>query len=243
MTRILVVEDDPAIVFGLKTNLSFEGYEVATADDMDSALVAAERESPDLVVLDVMLARGASGFDVIERLRADGFLGPILVLSARGAETDKVSALRLGADDYVTKPFSLAEVLARVAALLRRAAPRSAEPPVAAPPTVEFGEVEVDLAAREVRLRGAVVELTKLEFDLLAYLCRNAGRVLSRAQLLREVWGLTHDGSARTVDNVVAHLREKLGEDAEEPRHLLTLRGAGYRFELAGNGRRGRRGK
>jgi len=230
VTRILVVEDDPAIVFGLKTNLAFEGYEVATAEDLQGALDEAARAAPDLVVLDVMLAGGSSGFEVIERLREKGFGGPILMLSARSAETDKVSALRLGADDYVTKPFSLAELLARVAALLRRAgAPREA-----VSQKVRFGACEVDLDARTLRVAGREVELTRLEFDLLAYLIRNAGRVVSRAQLMREVWGMTHDGSARTVDNVVAHLRTKLGEDAEGPRHLLTLRGAGYRFILDG---------
>ncbi len=233
MTRILVVEDDPAIVFGLKTNLAFEGYEIATAIDLAGALAAAAEQPPDLVVLDVMLAGGTSGFEVIERLRASGFGGPILMLSARSAETDKVSALRLGADDYVTKPFGLAELLARIGALLRRAGARAEAPPPP-PPTVRFGECEVDLAARILRVGGEEVELTRLEFDLLAYLLRNAGKVVSRAQLLREVWGLSHDGSARTVDNVVAHLRTKLGEDADEPRHLLTLRGAGYRFELDG---------
>ena len=233
MTRILVVEDDPAIVFGLKTNLSFEGYEVVIADDLPTALSASDRVQPDLVVLDVMLAGGSSGFEVIEALRRRGFHGPILMLSARGAETDKVSALRLGADDYVTKPFSLAELLARIAALLRRSSGPPSPPPVPRE-VVRFGDCEVDLAAHELRRNGVVVELTRLEFDLLAHLGRNAGRVLSRGQLLRDVWGLTHDGSARTVDNVVAHLRTKIGEDADEPRHLLTLRGAGYRFELDG---------
>jgi two-component system alkaline phosphatase synthesis response regulator PhoP len=232
VTRILVVEDDDTIVFGLRTNFNFEGYEVSTAVDLATAMAESEREPPDLVVLDVMLAGGASGFEVIEAMRSKGFRGPILMLSARAAETDKVLALRLGADDYVTKPFGLAELLARIKALLRRMGP-------AAPPgeKVEFGECAVDLGARVLRVGGAVVELTRLEFDLLAYLIKNAGRVLSRAQLLREVWGLPHDGSARTVDNVVAHLRTKLNEDAEEPRHLLTLRGAGYRFEMEGRKR------
>jgi DNA-binding response OmpR family regulator len=235
MTRILVVEDDPAIVFGLKTNLAFEGYEVVTADNVATALAAAETTPPDIIVLDVMLAGGGSGFEVIEALRARSFDAPILMLSARSAETDKVSALRLGADDYVTKPFSLAELLARIGALLRRAS-QAARTPVPAPDAseeVRFGRCEVDLAARSLRVAGEEVELTRLEFDLLAYLIRNDGRVLSRSQLLREVWGLSHDGSARTVDNVIAHLRTKLGEDAVEPRHLVTLRGAGYRFELA----------
>ncbi len=221
---ILVVEDDPAIVFGLKTNLVFEGFSVATAVDLDSALRAAEEQPPDLVVLDLMLAGGSSGFAVIESLRGRGFRGPILVLSARGAETDKVSALRLGADDYVTKPFGLAEVNARIAALLRRSTPIA--PAVAE--TIRFGQCEIDVGARRLRVGRSEVVLTRLEFDLLLFLVQNPGQVLSRARLLREVWGLSHDGSARTVDNVVAHLRSKLGD----ARHLVTLRGAGYRFEL-----------
>ncbi|MSP61994.1 MAG: response regulator transcription factor [Myxococcales bacterium] len=237
MTRILVVEDDPAIVFGLKTNLAFEGFEVSTAEDLQGALDASARAAPDLVVLDVMLAGGSTGFQVIEALRAGGFGGPILVLSAREAETDKVSALRLGADDYVTKPFGLAELLARIGALLRRSA---VSPPATATgrsQQVGFGDCEVDLGSRQLRVGGREVELTKLEFDLLAFLVRNAGRVLSRGHLLRDVWGLSHDGSARTVDNVIAHLRDKLDEDPGAPRHLITLRGAGYRFELEPVGR------
>jgi DNA-binding response OmpR family regulator len=230
MTRILVIEDDPSIVFGLRTNLSFEGYEVDTAEDPDGAIEAARRQRPHLVVLDVMLADGGSGFQVIERLRADGYAGPILMLSARSAETDKVSALRLGADDYVTKPFSLAELLARIGALLRRAPPSRPPPPAPEPPPerLRFGACEVDIAAHALAVAGRPVDLTRLEFDLLVYLIRNAGRVLTRGRLLAEVWGLSHDGSARTVDNVVGHLRAKLGE----PGHLVTLRGAGYKFEL-----------
>jgi DNA-binding response OmpR family regulator len=172
-----------------------------------------------------MLAGGSSGFQVIEQLRAEGFAGPILMLSARAAETDKVSALRLGADDYLTKPFGLAELMARIAALLRRA-PTSSRPP--ASERRRFGACEVDLAARALTVDGKPVELTRLEFDLLAFLIRHAGQVQSRARLLSEVWGLQHDGSARTVDNVVGHLRAKLGE----PAHLVTLRGAGYKFVL-----------
>lgn len=236
--RILVVEDDPAISFGLKTNLSFEGHEVEVAECRADALERAAAAAPDLVVLDLMLPDG-SGFEVMEDLSRLGYGGSILVLSARKEETDKVGALRSGADDYVTKPFSLAELLARIEALLRRTFANRTRPVEAGPaPTsvgdekIRFGRCELDLYARTLHVDGKPVTLTRLECDLLAYLARQPGRAFSRRQLLRDVWGLHHDGSARTVDNVVAHLRTKIGEDAERPRHLLTLRGAGYRFEL-----------
>ena len=266
-TRILVVEDDPAITFGLKTNLTFEHYEVEIVETRAAAVARAQAFQPDLIVLDLMLPDG-SGFEVMEELQRVRFPGSILVLSARMAETDKVTALRMGADDYVTKPFSLAELLARINAILRRAAFNRSAPPPAAPPAaapasgasppgapgvtgtttttsaagndpatadeeaVRFGACAIDPSARTLSVAGQPVTLTRLEFDLLLYFVQHAGRVLSRAQLLRDVWGLPHDGSARTVDNVIAHLRTKMGEDAERPRHLLTLRGAGYRFQL-----------
>jgi DNA-binding response OmpR family regulator len=249
--RILVIEDDPAISFGLKTNLTFEGYTVEVAE---SRAAVQERlagpaglgpDLPDLIVLDLMLPDG-TGFEVMDDLGRAGFAGRVLVLSARKEETDKVSALRMGADDYVTKPFSLAELLARVEALLRRSKsgfmgnalppPAPAPAPVAPPSSdgqrIRFGQFEIEVVSRTLREGGEPVTLTRLEFDLLLYLAQHGGQALSRAQLLRDVWGLAHDGSARTVDNVIAHLRTKIGEDAERPRHLRTLRGAGYRFDL-----------
>ena len=259
--RILVVEDDDAIIFGLRTNLSFEGYQVESVNTCAGAVERALEFQPDLIVLDLMLPDG-SGFEVMEGLAKAGFDGRILVLSARIAETDKVSALKMGADDYVTKPFSLAELIARIGALLRRVPPRAEIAPPAVtgahsapghsaaahgaaahsaaadttaerkPEVIRFGRCEVDEAARTLRVDGQPVVLTRLEFDLLVYLAHNAGRALTRAQLLRDVWNLSHDGPARTVDNLVAHLRTKIGEDAERPRHLITLRGSGYRFVL-----------
>jgi DNA-binding response OmpR family regulator len=244
--RILVVEDDPAITFGLKTNLSFEGFRVEVVDSCAAAVARAAAEPPDLLVLDLMLPDG-SGFHVMEELARQGYTGRILVLSARMAETDKVFALRMGADDYVTKPFSLAELLARIEALLRRgtlARPGPVAPPApavdeSAAERQRFGACEIDMRARSLRVAGRPVVLTRLEFDLLAFFVQHAGEVLGRTLLLREVWGLTHDGSARTVDNVIAHLRTKIGEDADRPRHLLTLRGAGYRFVLQPEDRSG----
>ena len=253
--RILVIEDDPAISFGLRTNLSFEGYSVEVADTRAAVAERLRQGGPsaqelaDLVVLDLMLPDG-TGFEVMDDLHRAGYHGRILVLSARKEETDKVGALRMGADDYVTKPFSLAELMARIEALLRRAKgsppgnghgqAASAPPPVASPNVagagesqrIRFGRCEIDLYSRTLRVDLEPVELTRLEFDLLLYLAQHPGQALSRAQLLRDVWGLQHDGSARTVDNVIAHLRTKIGEDADRPRHLRTLRGAGYRFEL-----------
>jgi DNA-binding response OmpR family regulator len=249
--RILVIEDDPAISFGLKTNLSFEGYTVDVAETRAAAKVRLDEggapaalDLPDLIVLDLMLPDG-SGFEVMEDLSRAGYGGRLLVLSARKEETDKVSALRMGADDYVTKPFSLAELLARIEALLRRGknghaaapSPTGSSPAAAAGAAAEsqpirFGRCEIDLYSRTLRVDGTPVTLTRLEFDLLLYLAQHPGQALSRAHLLRDVWGLAHEGSARTVDNVIAHLRTKIGEDAERPRHLRTLRGAGYRFEL-----------
>jgi DNA-binding response OmpR family regulator len=219
---------------------------VEVVDTCAAAIERASAAPPDLMVLDLMLPDG-SGFEVMEELGRSGYTGRILVLSARIAETDKVLALRMGADDYVTKPFGLAELIARIRALLRRAAlpARPAAPPpverAAAPPPenghrLRFGRCELDLSRRTLRVGDDAVVLTRLEFDLLAFLAQNAGRVLSRGQLLREVWGLSHEGSARTVDNVIAHLRTKIGDEGDRPRHLLTLRGAGYRFELEPEG-------
>jgi len=239
--RILVIEDDPAISFGLRTNLSFEGHTVEVAETLAAAtarLGCPPADLPELVILDLMLPDG-SGFEVMEEMARTGFAGRVLVLSARKEETDKVSLLRMGADDYVTKPFSLAELLARIEALLRRAraVPISASlgpptPPVAEPPPIRFGRCEIDVYSRALTVDHDPVVLTRLEFDLLLYFAQHPGQALSRGQLLRDVWGLAHEGSARTVDNVIAHLRTKMGEDAEKPRHLRTLRGAGYLFEL-----------
>ncbi|MBI2895561.1 MAG: response regulator transcription factor [Deltaproteobacteria bacterium] len=220
--RILVVEDDASIRAGLELNLGAEGYEVAAAVTGEQALEIAKGSSPELIILDIMLPK-MSGFDVLERLRRDGWTGGVVVLSARGHELDKVTGLQLGADDYLTKPFGLSELLARVAAVLRRTRAPAAD-------CIRFSDVEVDLRRREVRKASAVVPMTKLEFDLLVYLARNAGRTLERAQILREVWQQAA-GTGRTVDNFVAQLRQKLEDDPDSPRHLVTLRGVGYRFD------------
>ena len=223
--HVLVVEDDPAIALGLRINLEAEGYRVTLADDGERGLQVIRAERPDLVVLDVMLPR-KNGFEVMHELRAEGISVPIIVLSARTGEMDKVTGLELGAEDYVAKPFSLAELLARVRVALRRlgrAAPKAE--------LVRFSSVEVDVSARSVRHRDALVELTATEFDVLMCLVENRGKALSRDDIFRRVWGPNHHGTPRTIDNFMQQLRQKLEDDPTNPRHFLTVRDIGYRFD------------
>jgi two-component system alkaline phosphatase synthesis response regulator PhoP len=239
---VIVVEDDPAIAEGLALNLKLLGYRAEVIADGETARARIGEGRPDLVLLDISLPK-QSGIWVLERLREAQDHVPVIVLSARQDEFEKVAALRLGADDYVTKPFALAELLARVDAVLRRArlsgrAAAPAEtgtsgdpPPAGGPNTVlRFGDLVVDLTSRTVMRAGQLVKLTHLEFELLSFFCRNSRRVFSREELVREVWGLRQGGQARTVDNFVAQLRAKLEQDPDQPRHLLTVRGSGYRF-------------
>ncbi len=221
--RVLVVEDDPSIAMGLEMNLTAEGYQVVLATDGEEALRLA-RAGVDLVVLDVMLPR-LNGFEVVRNLRSEGNSVPVIMLSARGAEMDKVMGLELGAEDYITKPFGLAELLARVKAVLRRdSIARRAEP------TVRTADIEIDADRRQVRRSGELVELTATEFDVLLCLVRAGGKVLSRDQIQARVWGPSHHGTVRTVDNFVLQLRSKLERDPQNPKHLLTVRGVGYRW-------------
>jgi len=238
---VAIVEDDAAIAEGLALNLKLLGYRTETIGDGESAVARVEESRPDLVLLDITLPV-QSGLWVLERLRGRQNQVPIIVLSARQDEFDKVAALGLGADDYITKPFALAELLARVAAVLRRArlsdptrvssTPDSPSAAVQPDQALRFGDVTVDLAERTVSRAGCPVKLTHLEFELLSFLCSNSGRVHSREELLRQVWGF-QQGQARTVDNFVAQLRAKLEHDPDQPRHLLTVRGSGYRFSAA----------
>jgi DNA-binding response OmpR family regulator len=227
VTEILIVEDDEAIAAGLALNLKIEGHAPAVAGDAETALARLAERNFDLILLDISLPV-KSGLDVLDALRQGGNATPVIVLSARRDEFDKVAALRLGADDYVTKPFALAELLARVAAVLRRAPGRGADPVVR--DARRFGAVVVDLGARVVTRDGEPVKLTHLEFQLLAHFVRNPGEPYTRERLLREVWTIG-SGSRRTVDNFVAQLRAKLERDPEQPRHLVTVRGTGYRFD------------
>ena len=234
---VVVVEDDAAIAEGLALNLKLHGYRSAVARDGEAAVALIHRDRPDLVLLDISLPK-QSGIWVLETIRHRGDQVPVIVLSARQDEVEKVAALRLGADDYVTKPFALAELLARIAAVLRRARPGvpaavdQMPPPsrAAALPPIRFGDVEIDLRARTVTREGKPVKLTHLEFELLTFFCRNEHQVLSREELLRAVWGLRQGTPARTIDNFVAQLRAKLETDPDRPVHLLTVRGSGYRF-------------
>jgi DNA-binding response OmpR family regulator len=227
-TRILIVEDDAAIASGLELNLKLEGFAPAAVGSGEQALAWLRTHSTDLVLLDISLPR-MTGLDVLRAIRTSGDTVPVVVLSARQDEFDKVAALRLGADDYVTKPFGVAELLARIDAVLRRVPPRADAAP--APRTLAFADVSVNLDTREVTRRGEPLALTHLEFELLCFLLQNPGRVFDRRQLLRQVWGVDHGGSPRTVDNFIAQLRQKLEQDPNEPRHLVTVRGSGYRFD------------
>lgn len=222
--RILVVEDDLSILTGLSMNLKFEGYEVLQAQDGRTGLARALDERPDLVVLDLMLPE-LNGFEVIKELRQRGRDTPVVVLSAKGTEMDKILGLNLGADDYVVKPFGLQELLARIKAVLRRRFPPAGAPPLT------FGDVKVDLAARTVTRGDQPVELTAQEFKLLAHFLAHPGRTFTREELLSAAWGFDYEGSARTVDNFMRQLRLKFEPEPENPRHFLTLRGLGYRFD------------
>ena len=225
--RILVIEDDPSILRGLQLNLGMEGYTVRSAVDGETGLQLAKSEKPDLVVVDVMLPR-MGGLDVVREIRRDDPDLPVLILSAKGQETDKVAGLKLGADDYMVKPFGLKELLARIDALLRRRRTRGETGPSRS--LKKVGAIEVDLEARRALVDGRTLYLTSREFDLLAFFIMHPDRVYSREQLMESVWGSRYFGTARTVDNFVARLRAHLGDDAENPRHLETLRGIGYRF-------------
>jgi DNA-binding response OmpR family regulator len=228
--RLLVVEDDPSILRGLQLNLSMEGYSVRSAMDGETGFMLAREERPDLLLVDVMLPR-MGGLELVRALRATDATTPILILSAKGQEADKVAGLELGADDYIVKPFSLKELLARIAAALRRGrAHGSAGAGGGGAATRRFGEAEVDLSARRLTVSGKEVALTAREFDLLAFFVQHPGRVYSREQLVQAVWGSGYTGTGRTVDNFVARLRAHVGDDADRPRHLVTVRGIGYRF-------------
>jgi DNA-binding response OmpR family regulator len=225
--RILIVEDDPSILRGLQLNLGMEGYSVRSAMDGEAGLALARAERPDLLLVDVMLPK-LGGLDLVKALRETDPDMPILILSAKGQELDKVKGLQFGADDYMTKPFGLKELLARIEALLRRRQLRGAAGVDAT--TRRAGPIELDLSARRATVWGRALELTSREFDLLAWFVTHPDRVFSREQLLEAVWGSRYFGTARTVDNFVARLRGHLGDDAEKPRHLETVRGIGYRF-------------
>lgn len=225
--KILIIEDDPSILRGLQLNLGMEGYLVRSASDGETGLALALGEKPDLVVVDVMLPR-LGGLEVVREIRAADPDLPVLILSAKGQEPDKVAGLQLGADDYMVKPFGLKELIARIDALLRRRRARGETGPNRA--VRKAGDIEVDLDGRKARAQGRELELTSREFDLLAYFVTHPDRIFTREQLMEAVWGSRYFGTARTVDNFIARLRAHIGDDADHPRHLETVRGTGYRF-------------
>jgi DNA-binding response OmpR family regulator len=227
MSRILVVEDDPAILRGLADNLKFESHEVLTAGDGEAAYRLLRETKPDLLILDLMLPR-MSGYELCRKARSEGITTPILMLTARGEEADRVLGLDLGADDYVTKPFSVRELLARVRAILRR----GAGPPKALPDDLRFDDLVVDFRRYEARKGEKTLEMTRKEFGVLRLLAARAGEVVSREELLNEVWGYENYPSTRTVDNHIASLRSKIEEDPAQPRRLLTVHGVGYKLLL-----------
>ncbi len=230
MRRILVVEDNPDLAFGLRNNLEIEGYEVAVAHEGSTALTQAEQFSPDLIVLDLGIP-DPDGFRVLRTLRDRGDDVPVMILSAAGEETAKVRGLRIGADDFVTKPFSILELLARIEALLRRPRP-SRTPAIELPAHVErFGEVVIDLDSRSVTVKGKLVNLTPRAFDLLAALVRRRGSVVTRAELMREVWGHRTEIASRTVDTHIADIRREIEEDPADPKYLVTVWKTGYRWQ------------
>jgi two-component system alkaline phosphatase synthesis response regulator PhoP len=224
MKRILVIEDEPQMRLGLRDNLELEGYEVETAADGEEGLAKASSFSPDLVILDIMLPK-RNGFDVCRELRARSAMVPIVMLTARSAETDKVLGLELGADDYVTKPFSITELLARLRAVLRRAGG-----PKGAADLVRIGDLEIDFKLHQARRGKNRVDFTAREFDLLRYFVQHTGEVVTREQILNEVWGYEEFPTTRTIDNFVAKLRQKIERAPHAPEHILTIHGSGYKF-------------
>jgi len=225
MSRILIVDDEPALLRGLSDNLKRELHEVFTATDGEAGYRLVKEKKPDLVILDLMLPK-LSGYEVCRQMRSEGMATPILMLTARGEETDRVVGLDMGADDYVTKPFSVRELLARVRALLRRTQTTSM-------PTIDqltIDNVTIDFRKYEARKSGNPIDLTRREFQLLQALASRPGEVVTRDELLNQVWGLDSYPTTRTIDNHIAGLRAKLERNPNEPCHILTLRGVGYKW-------------
>jgi two-component system OmpR family response regulator len=226
--KVLVVEDDQTLLEALKYNLTKDGYDVVTATDGAQALEIARSQKPDLIVLDLMLPK-ISGYEVCRILRKDMSV-PILMLTAKAGEVDKIVGLEIGADDYMTKPFSTKELLARIRALLRRASLVESRQ-AASDSALRINDLEIDIARHQAKLGESVLELTQKEFDLLDFLARNKGLVFTREQLLNKVWGYDYVGGTRTVDVHIRWLREKIEANPGEPKRLVTVRGVGYKLE------------
>ena len=224
MPKVLIVEDDPSMAVALREGFEYEGYVVTAATDGETALKLADTTSPDLIILDVMLPR-MSGLDVCKKIRSDGRAVPIIMLTARGQEIDKVLGLKLGADDYVTKPFSFMELMARIEAIMRRVSGFASKIE-----SYQFGEIAVNFKKLEARKKGKLIDLTHREFKLLQFLIEHRGEVVAREQLLDAVWGYENIPFTRTVDMHVAKLRKKVEAKPEDPRHIVTVHRVGYRF-------------
>jgi DNA-binding response OmpR family regulator len=223
METILIVEDDPSMLTGLKDNFEFKGYKVLTAADGEKGLDAALNATPDLIILDIMLPK-INGYEICRLIRAEGLAMPIIMLTAKGEESDVVLGLNIGADDYVTKPFSISELLARSAALLRRTKKEVEE-------VVEFGDLRLDRAARRLTRAGEEIELSPKEFSLLLYFVEKSGRALTRDEILNAVWGYDCIVTSRSVDRFVTTLRNKIEPDPANPVFIHTVRQVGYRFD------------
>jgi DNA-binding response OmpR family regulator len=226
MSRIIVIEDDLAILRGLRDNLEYESYEVYTATDGEQGYRLIQKHHPHLIVLDLMMPR-MSGYELCRKVRSEGIATPILMLTARSEEADRVQGLDLGADDYVTKPFSVPELLARIRAILRRV-----KPSTALPDRLHFDDVSVDFKRFEAAKAGQVLKLSRKEFGVMRLLAARIGQVVTRNELLDEVWGHESYPTTRTVDNHIASLRSKLEDDSSKPRHLITVHGVGYKLVL-----------
>jgi two-component system, OmpR family, alkaline phosphatase synthesis response regulator PhoP len=229
---ILIIEDNATLALGLRTSLEVEGYKVECITDGNDGLAWLDEHDPDLIVLDLMLP-GLNGFEVLRRYRARGGAAAVLILSARDQEVDKVQGFRIGADEYVVKPVGVLEFLARVEAMLRRLSPaaKASSDPSARAAHHCFSDVIVDLRTRTVTRGGRTIELSPMEFDFLAFLIDSGGDIVSRETLMRQVWRYSLGVTSRTVDQHVARLRNKLEPDPAQPRHLITVRKAGYRFQ------------
>ena len=226
MTKILIVEDEPHMRMGLKDNLEFEGYEVDYAEDGELAISKILSNQYSLILLDVMLPK-ASGFDVCKRIRKEGIKTPIILVTAKGEEIDKVLGLELGADDYVTKPFSLRELLARIKAVLRRAEIISEEKKDA---VAKIGKIDVNFSSYIADLEGEPVQMSHKEFEILHYLWENKNKTVSRDELLQKIWGYEESPTTRTVDNFILKLRQKIEIDFNNPKIILTVHGVGYKL-------------
>jgi len=226
MTRILIVEDDRAILRGIKDNLEYESYAVLTATDGEQGCRLIQESRPDLIILDLMIPK-MDGYELCRKVRGEGIATPILILTARSEEGDRIRGLDLGADDYVTKPFSMPELLARIRAILRRV-----QPPMPLPDHLQFDNVFVDFERFDASKAGRVLRLSRKEFGVLRLLAARTGQVITRNELLEEVWGHESYPTTRTVDNHIASLRAKLEDDPSEPRHLITVHGVGYKLVL-----------